>query len=154
MKTPDKRMRRRRLSLIAVLLLLALLVGGLGWMVYAPVRQERLNRSLIAAIKKNNTKAALALLSEGADPNARDEPPQHLSLWRLLRDRLRGKRPNPSNAPTALWLACYYGTNDLGRKPAPDNWQLVKALLVRRAKVNVIDKETEETPLLRAAMLN
>ena len=66
------------------LVLLAALVGTLGWTVYAPVRQERLNRALIATIKQNDAKKALALLAEGADPNSRDDPPQHLSLWRLL----------------------------------------------------------------------
>jgi len=147
-------MRRKRFNLIVTLSVLVALVAGLGWMIYTPVRQERVNRALIAAIKKNDTKTALALLNEGADPNARDMPPQHLSLWRLLLDRLRGKQPAPSQAPTALMLACAWRENDASSKPASDNWQLVKAFLERGAQVNVMDKETGETPLLQAAVLN
>jgi|SRR5579871_3536810 len=98
-------MKRKRLSLISASLLLAALIGGLAWTVYAPTHQERLNRALIAAIKKNDTKMALTLLAEGADPNARDEHPQHLSLWRLLWDRLRGKHPDPSTEANALMEA-------------------------------------------------
>src|SRR5579884_2189473 len=125
--------RHKRNGLIA-LLFLAALVAGLGWTVYAPVKQERLNHALIAAIKRNDTKTALALLAEGADPNSRDEPPQHLSFWRLLWDRLRGKRPAPSSAPTALLLACSWNQemNDM-----PNNPVLVKALLDRRAAMEV-----------------
>src|SRR5579884_3727175 len=105
-------MRKKHHSLIIALMLLAALVGGLGWLVYAPIRQERLNHALISAIKLNDSKQALALLAEGADPNSRDVPPQHLSLWRLMLDRLRGIPPAPSAAHTALWLACDWVEED------------------------------------------
>ncbi|HZT43506.1 MAG TPA: ankyrin repeat domain-containing protein [Chthonomonadaceae bacterium] len=108
---------------------------------------------MIAAIKKNDTQMALTLLAEGADANARDEPPQHMSLWRLLLDRLRGRYSAPSTTHTALWLACAWGEEDLRRKPAPDNWPLVKVLLERGAKVNVTDKRGE-TPILLAVRLD
>src|SRR5579871_1883091 len=140
-------MKRKRLSLISASLLLAALIGGLAWTVYAPTHQERLNRALIAAIKKNDTKMALTLLAEGADPNARDEPPQHLSLWRLLWDRLRGKHPAPSKAPTALLVAL---TPRDGLFP-PDHPPLIKALLDKGANPNVA-LQHGETPLLLAAM--
>ncbi|HLK60932.1 MAG TPA: ankyrin repeat domain-containing protein [Chthonomonadaceae bacterium] len=117
---------------------------GLVWLVYAPIRQEKLNRALIAAIKNNDTQKALALLADGADPNSRDEPPQHLSLWRLLLDDLRGKRPALSDAPTALFLACSGSQRDT---QPPDNPILVKALLDRRAAVEV----PGYSPLLAAA---
>src|SRR5690349_12697348 len=140
-------MRRRRHNWIATLLLLALLVGGMGWLIYAPVRQERLNRALIAAIKKNDTKVALALLADGADPNAREVPPQHLSFWRLLWDRLRGKRFAPSTAPTALLVACALrGEEDTRRPPAFDNGPMVQALLEHGAKIDAKD-EQGRTPL-------
>src|SRR5437868_5967972 len=131
-------MHRKRLSLITALLLLAILVGGLGWTVYAPVRQERINRALIAAIMKNDTKTALALLAKGADPNARDETPQHLSLWRLLLDRLRGKHPAPSKAPTALLVALIVIDEQYPQKPQ-NNVDIIRALLDKGADPNVTD---------------
>jgi len=89
-------------------------------------------------------KAALAALTEGADPNARDELPQHLSLWRLILDELRGKRHAPSTAPTALIMALE------GSAPHhPVNPTLVKALLDHGAKVNAQDSNGA-TPLLLA----
>jgi|SRR5579871_43145 len=142
-------MRRKRLNLIAALLLLAALVGGLGWLVYAPVRQERLNRALIAAIKQNETKKAIALLAEGADANARDTLPMNQSLWRLLLDRLRGKRPAPSTAPTALWVACCWSLEDNSPR---DNATMVKALLDRGAALEAKDLERRRTPLLCALL--
>jgi len=147
-------MRNKRANLIASLIVFGILGAGLGWIAYMPIRQERLNRALIVAIKHDRTRQALDLLAEGADANSRDEPLQYLSLWRLLVDELQGKQPADSMAPTALWLACYYGADDLIRKPAPDNWHIIEALLERGAQVNVTDKETGETPLLQAAILN
>lgn len=132
-------MHRKRTSLIVVFFLLGTLGGGLGWLVYAPVRWERRNRALIAAITQNDTKAALALLEQGADPNTRDEPPKQVSIWQLLLDRLRGKHPAPSQAPTALMLAI-----DL-----PENIPLIRALLDKGANPNVIIND-DDTPLLRA----
>jgi len=142
-------MKRRHLSLIAPLLL-ALLVGGLGWTVYAPVRQEQLNHALIAAIKQNDTKKALALLAEGADANSRDMPPQHLSLWRLFIDRLRGKHPAPSVAPTALLLACSWTEKKGMVAKSPDNPVLVRALLDRGPALGVKGPYQGRTPLIWA----
>jgi len=139
-----KRSRGFRLRILG---LLALLVAGMGWMVYAPVRQERLNRALIVAIKHNDTQAVLALLAKGADPNARDEPLQHFFFWRLLLDKLQGKRPIPSTAPTALLLACYWNEN---HTKSPDNTILVKGLVDRGAALEEKDHSAGRTPLLCA----
>ena len=38
------------------------------------VRQDRLDRALIAAIKRNATREVLSLLRQGADANCRDVP--------------------------------------------------------------------------------
>ena len=61
-------MHRKRF-LLSTFFLLLLLVGVPAWLTYRAVRQERLNRALIAAIKHNDTKDVLTLLQEGADPN-------------------------------------------------------------------------------------
>ena len=60
-------MRSSRLSFIATLLLLVILVGGLGWMTQSATRQERLNRALIASIKNDDKKTALSA-DRGSQP--------------------------------------------------------------------------------------
>src|SRR5579884_2851558 len=64
--------RKSRLAL-AFLLLLAGFVGIPVWSTWRAVRQERLDRALLSAIKKANTQAAIAALNAGADPNTIDE---------------------------------------------------------------------------------
>src|SRR5579871_3651438 len=150
-------MRRRHIRLITNLLILAALAVCLSWKVFTSVRQERLNHALIAAIKRNDSKTVLALLADGADPNSRaepgedtnspNEPPQHLSLWRLLSDKLRGKYPVPSTTATALIAA---------QKVGGDDPTLTEMLLSRGAKVNALEITPEGkvwTPLM-ADILN
>ena len=48
------------------------------------VRQQRLDRALIQAIKKNDTPAAIALLDRGADANATDKFDTPITLKSLL----------------------------------------------------------------------
>jgi ankyrin repeat protein len=59
------------------------------------VRQQDLDRALIAAIKQNDTPAAIALLDQGANANATDKPYEPMTFKSLLADfwnRLKGKR--------------------------------------------------------------
>ncbi len=76
---------RKRIRL-AVFLFLAALIGPSVWWMNRWYRQERLDHDLIAAVEKNDTVAAIALLNAGADPNTTrgDKPPS--SLIDLLRD--------------------------------------------------------------------
>ena len=143
-------MRRRRLSLTALLLLVTV-AGGLCWLTFTLLRQDRLDHALVAAIKQNDTKKILALLADGANPNSRDEPPKHRSLLRLLLNRLPGKRPTPSGVPTALLLAC--SSNEEIGKDYPENPALVKALLERGAALEAKDAD-QRTPLFWAAARN
>jgi len=101
----------KRIKRIGILGLMAsLLLIGLCWAFYRAVRQERLNRHLIAAIKQNrlnHTRASevLACLRNGADPNARDEPFRSDLSWDHLRI-LMGIRKTPIiPAQSALLLA-------------------------------------------------
>jgi ankyrin repeat protein len=137
------------------LLLLLLLVGSmgvLGWLTYRQVQQFRLDRALIAAIKRSDTPAALFLLSQGADPNARDEPNvKPPPIWKLLFDRLHGQHPKPSVAPTALYLVFRRHSRANGVLPPPvENVVLVKALLDRGADANA-KTQSGRTPLMDAA---
>ena len=83
------------------------------------VRQQRLDHALIAAIKKNDTAGAIALLDQGADANATDKPETPLTFKNLLADfwnRIKGnKPPKETNLSTpAILLAYKYAMeNDL-----------------------------------------
>ena len=51
---------------------MSLFVIVFSWLVVKELGQHRLNRTLIAAVKKGDTPTVLASLARGADPNARD----------------------------------------------------------------------------------
>lgn len=135
----------KSLRTFSFLLALAVLVGSLGGLTYREIRQERLNRALIAAIRANDTSDTLSLLKQGADPNVRDELPQSLSLWQQLLDRWRNKHSTPSNASTALIIALT--RRDVNGQPfAPigcDHPQIIKALLDKGADINTTDQHGE-----------
>ena len=95
------------------------------------------------------TRRQLSLLIEGANPNAQDLPPPHLSLWKLLWDRLQGKPPASAKAPTALMLAVQdnvliYSMHEglIGYRP-PEDTTLIQALLEYGADVSARNEEGE-----------
>lgn len=145
-------MRRNR----AVGLLLLGLVSVPGWLVYRSLRQDYLNHALIAAIKRNDTPAALALLSDGADANACDDSTESSSYVRILTrwfSRLSGQseKRDSSVKPSALLIAFnpdwqYQG----GSITPPENITLLKALLDASANVRYAD-QYGRTALLFAA---
>jgi|SRR5579884_815691 len=121
-------------------------------MAYREIQQQKLNHALIAAIKQNDTQAALTLLAQGADPNSRDEPAPQLSLWRLLLDRLQGKHPASSDAETCLQIALEIHAADSNYPDSaspPDDPAVIKSLLDRGANPNTADP-SGETPLMKA----
>jgi ankyrin repeat protein len=63
-------MRRKRVAVLAVLLLAGLLAVPVA-LTWRQVRQERLNQALIAAIRGRQQPKIASLLEQGADPNAR-----------------------------------------------------------------------------------
>ncbi len=151
-------MKHRRSGRILLLLfLLVVLIGVPVWQAMRLIRQERLNRALIAAIKKNQVQVALALLNAGADPNARDAPPDRRSVWQQVWDSLHGRHDSSrENAPTALLVLLEPAAREadyIGQYIPPrreENVVLARALLDRGAEVNVRDAQGDIALLLAA----
>jgi hypothetical protein len=97
-------MRRRRIRFLVISTVL-LVSGAVSiWIAYrAAVQQERRNRSLIVALRSYDTRSVVALLKEGADPNARDHTGD-VSIWDFIFAKLSGKPVRFSTGPTALDL--------------------------------------------------
>jgi hypothetical protein len=98
-------MRRKRTALFALCLFL-LTAGYSGLWLRAQQRQYALNRHLIAALVKDDTNAAIALVNEGANPNTRYTPSPMPSLNLLLVQLLHHKGLPANDTPTAFTLAC------------------------------------------------
>jgi ankyrin repeat protein len=136
--------RRRRNLLLLSLLIIG--IGAPGWLIYRQARQARLDSALIAAAKAIDVPAVTTLLAQGADANARDVPAEKVSFWRLLLDRLRGRRPAYEKAPTALLVAVDSATPASSAKLS----RIVNALLAHGANPNV-QGEYEYTTLMWVA---
>jgi hypothetical protein len=143
---------RKKLIGLAILLVFLVSLGMAGKIVYRGVRQPELNNALIAAVKKNDTAAVVALLREEADANARDLPSDTRSMWWRVWDILRGKHLAVGPSPTALVVAL---DTDDGENFPPENVPLVRALLDRGARVNTSGEcgpyVCDSAPLLLAA---
>jgi uncharacterized protein len=127
--------RRRRTRLWLWLAIAALIVVGISAsFVYRVVQHRRLDERLIAAVKRIDAGAVRALLAHGADANAHDDAGRHLSLWTLLRDRLRGKPASVAQGPSALVIALQWQDNN--DDYPPENPALVGALLDYGANPN------------------
>ena len=125
----------RKFRLVIVLGLVAVMLC-IPW--YIVWRQDRLDHDLIAAIRRNDIQAAIALLDRGADANARVDSHGTVPVWHLLWDRLRGK-PAAADASTPLILLLdRSGKADARGVSAflPENVPLVAALLDHGAKIN------------------
>jgi ankyrin repeat protein len=144
------RPRTRKRTLLFTFLLLTVLIGLAVWSMYRQVRQERLNRDLIAAVKKNNTAMAVALLNAGANPNAQDKGDASVSARQVMMNwfnRLRGRKSTKKIFyRSALTIAWDIRDRDVWATP-PEHAALVTDLLERGADPNVRD-EHGHTPLI------
>jgi len=129
--------KKRTLAIVAVLVVLLIVLSC--WPIYRQIRQDRLNRALIAAIHHGDTPTALALLTSGANPNSRDDPPDMRPIWQEISDILHGKHLPPSEAPTALLLALET-FRDSDSSVLPLQPALIKGLVDRGADVHVTDE--------------
>ena len=136
--------RKKRLGLL-LLLVFAVFLGSSARNLYRKVRQPEMNRALIDAVKKDNAAGVISLLAAGANPNAKEIPPNTRSLWLLLWDRLRGKPLPRELGPTALVVALESNTAGW----PPENVPMVTALLDAGAAIEAAD-EDGTTPLVWA----
>lgn len=139
----------------AVLFSLLLVVGFLAILLVQTqqeMRQVQLNRSLLMAVRRNDTRTVIALLAHKADPNARELPSYTSSLWLTLLERLRDPSAKNAQFPTSLIVALYWCKDASGANAIPPahNFALVKALVEGGANVNISDI-LGAPPLLLAA---
>ncbi|HLK55883.1 MAG TPA: ankyrin repeat domain-containing protein [Chthonomonadaceae bacterium] len=141
-------MKRRR-TLLLPLLVLLLIVGIPAALTIRTLHQEQSNHALIAAIRADDTQAALAALKAGADPNVRD-PTQDkpLSFGERMKeflDRILQSHTTsgPDERPTPLLLSL---------EAREDNCTLVSALLDAGANPNLIGDTKTLSPVMSAAL--
>ena len=130
--------------------ILVLLVVGLARTIRREMRRQERNQALIAAVKAAQAQTVQELLHQGADPDAIEIPPQKVSLWNFLRERIRGLKGEHTGMP-ALALAVsgvrspYEDKAGYARGVA-----IVKALLDHRARVDV--KDTQGVDIINLAI--
>src|SRR5689334_4539956 len=84
----------RRPAALLTLILLAGVVLACGLWLRAERRQYALNRQLIAALVKGDSKQALALVNAGADPNTRVKPSPMPTLLQSVKLLLYRSQPD------------------------------------------------------------
>ncbi|HLJ55441.1 MAG TPA: hypothetical protein VKT77_10415 [Chthonomonadaceae bacterium] len=153
MRSQRKHIYGRGAAILALLAACSVMVGGLPDRLLREVRQERLDREMIAAVKRDDLPSAVRALDRGANGDARDDPP--VPLRERLLDILRNRRRPRSSAPTAMLIELqfrYVLFDDEGdtitRKVPPD---FVEALLKHGAGIDSADRDGH-TPLWYALM--
>ena len=102
----NKPRSHKRLTLLAVALLIGLPCVVCVMWVRKEQRQYALNRQLIAALKRNDGKQALTLVNAGADPNTRCIPTPAPSWSKLINQWLRHAPSMSNESSTAFIVAC------------------------------------------------
>src|SRR5579859_358182 len=144
-----KRAHRNPIALLSLALLVVLIAVPVV-ATWHTVWQDHLNRALIAAVKRNDTPGAIALLNAGADARVRNAVVSISFRGALLHllDQLRGVSIPPATAA---------GLPLLTLAVANHNVPLATALLDHGAAVDVVDDSNGDdwpdncsTPLLDA----
>jgi len=146
----NKRRFRRAVFLTGFVGLL--LVGGYGlWLFQAQRNQYALDRQLIAALVKSDIVQGLALVKDGADPNAPHSPPPAPTLQRLFDFLFRRSSLLRNDSPTAILIACgdHWGEGEATLGNFRDAPQLVQTMLEHGANIETKDQEARK-PLLLA----
>ena len=103
--------------------LIAALMGGLA---YWNLRKEQRDNAMLAALRRKQTDRVMRLLTQGADPNARERPYVRRSLWEHITglfDRLSDQAVGQRTEASALALAVEQGDT-----------QSTRALIARGAR--------------------
>ena len=128
----NKKRSHKHLALFAF----ALLLLGLGLSSFVWVRKEQrqyvLDRQLIAALAKADTKEALALVEAGANPNTWRVSTPAPSLPELIKLLLHPSPPTVNDKQTAFMMACEHRWD----KSIPEDLPLLQAMLAHGANVH------------------
>jgi hypothetical protein len=147
-----KTRRKRLLGVFLTVVLLPVFAGGAY--VSRQIRQDQLNRALIAAIKKRNAPTAISLLEQGADANTTDQPYKPVTLKSLF--WYFWSRPNGSRyaidanaSPTALM--CVYGVVSFN---PPDTSLSVTVTFDGNNSMDLMDSNKKAPEALISALLD
>jgi hypothetical protein len=117
-------------------------VGACTWVVVRDLRQDRLDRSLILAVKRWDVARVQLLLEQGANSEARDTPPPPGTLigtWRWIANRWRNPVA-PADTPSAMQTAmCPWSLLSQDSYIADDTvarYKIIKLLVAHGANVN------------------
>src|SRR5689334_9734764 len=97
-------MKRKQRVILSSLMIPGLLMAVSGWFLSQERRQQRLDKDLIAATRRNDAPAVERLLAQGADPDACEGTAESPSLLALLK-RLFARRQKQTHQPGVLLLA-------------------------------------------------
>ena len=100
----------------------------IGWKYQADYAQQKRDQALIAAVKADRPSAVLAALRQGANPNARDIPPDPRTLWQKALAFFRPVKPEGTAPFSALRLAVDHNWEGAPLPPPSVSFTILKAL--------------------------
>lgn len=123
----------------------------MAWQTWYAIRQEKLNRRLIAAIGRNDLASVTSLLEQGTDANACAVSVASHPFWRMLLDRISVSRATNASSQSALLIALNVPSEYESMLPSyEDTSGIVKALLDKGATTSITN-EYGQPPVMIAA---